>query len=53
MSEVKVSEAARAKLAEEVKFDILVGASEGDNDLKRSQVARTFICESSRRLKDM
>ncbi|KIK71276.1 hypothetical protein GYMLUDRAFT_33420 [Collybiopsis luxurians FD-317 M1] len=46
MSEVKVSEASRAKVAEEVKLDILTGVPEGDNALKRSQVARTFISDT-------
>ncbi|KAE9393376.1 hypothetical protein BT96DRAFT_943940 [Gymnopus androsaceus JB14] len=40
----QVSEATRAKVADEIRFDILQGVPEGENDLKRSQIARTFIC---------
>jgi threonine aldolase len=42
----QVSEAARAKVANEIKLDILQGVTEGENDLKRSQVARTFISDT-------
>ncbi|KAJ3793621.1 pyridoxal phosphate-dependent transferase [Lentinula aff. detonsa] len=48
MSQAKISDAAKAKVAEEIKFDILAGVPEleGDNELKRSQIARTFISDT-------
>jgi threonine aldolase len=46
MSQAKDLEDSRAQVAEEIKFDILAGVSKGDNDLKRSQVARTFISDT-------
>ncbi|KAJ4476740.1 pyridoxal phosphate-dependent transferase [Lentinula aciculospora] len=46
MSQVKVSNAAKAKVAEEIKFDILTNVPEGDNELKRSQIARAFISDT-------
>ncbi|KAJ3842980.1 pyridoxal phosphate-dependent transferase [Lentinula raphanica] len=46
MSQIKVSNAELAKVAEEIKFDILAGVPEGENELKRSQIARTFISDT-------
>ncbi|KAF9073754.1 pyridoxal phosphate-dependent transferase [Rhodocollybia butyracea] len=46
MSQAKVSDAAIAQIAGEIKFDILAGVPEGSNDLKRSQIARTFISDT-------
>ncbi len=43
----QVTDEARAKVADEVKIDLLSSGAEGDNELKRSQIARTFICECS------
>ncbi|KAJ3718285.1 pyridoxal phosphate-dependent transferase [Lentinula raphanica] len=46
MSQTKVSNAELAKVAEEIKFDILAGVPEGENELKKSQIARTFISDT-------
>ncbi|KAF9073755.1 pyridoxal phosphate-dependent transferase [Rhodocollybia butyracea] len=46
MPQAKVSDAAIAQVVEEIKFDILAGVPEGSNDLKRSQIARTFISDT-------
>ncbi|KAJ4489524.1 pyridoxal phosphate-dependent transferase [Lentinula edodes] len=46
MSQVEVSaDATKTKVAEEIKFDILAGLPAGGNELKRSQIARTFISQ--------
>lgn len=46
MSQVAVSaDATKTQVAEEIKFDILAGVPAGGNELKRSQIARTFICQ--------
>jgi hypothetical protein len=38
---------ARARLAAEVKLDILTGTYEEDNELARKEVSRSFVCEST------
>ncbi|KAJ3934390.1 MAG: pyridoxal phosphate-dependent transferase [Lentinula lateritia] len=46
MSQVAVSaDATKTQVAEEIKFDILAGVPAGGNELKRSQIARTFISQ--------
>ena len=41
-------EAARAKLTEEMKVDVLTELQEADNEKARKGVSRSFICMSSK-----